>query len=88
MQPIVLGPNMPAMFYRGDGRIDRLRGTTGHADRPEDWIASATARFGSRTDGMTTLPDGTLLADAVAATRQAGWDVPTWPGTAATPACW
>ena len=71
MQPIVLGPNMPAMFYRGDGRIDRLRGTTGHADRPEDWIASATARFGSQTDGMTTLPDGTLLADAVAGDPEA-----------------
>jgi mannose-6-phosphate isomerase len=66
VQPIVLGPNMPAMFYRGDGRIDRLRGTTGHEDRPEDWIASVTARFGSQTDGKTTLPDGTLLADAVA----------------------
>ena len=67
MQPIVLGPNMPAMFYRGAGRIDRLRGTTGHEDRPEDWIASVTARFGTATDGKTTLPDGTLLADAVAA---------------------
>ena len=71
MQPIVLGPNMPAMFYRGDGRIDRLRGTTGHEDRPEDWIASATARFGSQADGMTTLPDGTLLADAVASNPEA-----------------
>ena len=76
------------MFYRGDGRIDRLGGTTGHADRPEDWIASATARFGSRTDGMTTLPDSTLLADAVASDPAAWLDVPTWPGTAATPACW
>jgi mannose-6-phosphate isomerase len=30
---------MPAMFYRGDGRIDRLRGMSGPGDRPEDWIA-------------------------------------------------
>jgi len=66
VQPIVLGPNMPAMFYRGDGRIDRLRGTSGHEERPEDWIASVTSRFGSRTDGMTRLPDGSLLAEAVA----------------------
>jgi mannose-6-phosphate isomerase len=71
MPPIVLGPNMPAMFYRGAGRIDRLRGTTGHEDRPEDWIASVTSRFGSATDGKTTLPDGTLLADAVAADPKA-----------------
>ena len=72
MQPIALGPNMPAMFYRGAGRIDRLRGTTGHEDRPEDWIASVTSRFGSETDGKTTLPDGTLLADAVASDPK-GW---------------
>ena len=71
MQPIVLGPNMPAMFYRGDGRIDRLRGTSGHGDRPEDWIASVTARFGTETDGMTRLPDGTLLAEAVASDPEA-----------------
>ena len=71
MQPIVLGPNMPEMFYRGDGRIDRLRGTAGHQDRPEDWIASVTARFGTGTDGMTQLPDGALLAEAVAADPEA-----------------
>ena len=67
MQPIVLGPNMPGMFYRGNGRIDRLRGTSGHEDRPEDWIGSVTARFGTDTDGMTRLADGSLLASAVAA---------------------
>jgi mannose-6-phosphate isomerase len=71
VQPIVLGPNMPEMFYRGDGRIDRLRGTSGHQDRPEDWIGSVTARFGTATDGMTRLPDGSLLAEAVAADPRA-----------------
>jgi mannose-6-phosphate isomerase len=67
MQPIVLGPNMPETFYRGDGRIDRLRGTMGHEDRPEDWIASVTSKFGTKAVGMTRLPDGLLLAEAVAA---------------------
>ena len=71
MQPIVLGPNMPEMFYRGAGRIDRLRGTSGHQDRPEDWIASVTSRFGTDADGMTRLPDGSLLAEAVAADPKA-----------------
>ena len=86
VQPIVLGPNMPEMFYRGAGRIDRLRGTSGHSDRPEDWIGSVTARFGTGTDGMTRLPDGSqpdgsqpdgsqpdgsLLAAAVAADPKA-----------------
>jgi mannose-6-phosphate isomerase len=75
VQPIPLGPNTPATFYRGDGRIDRLRDTTGHEDRPEDWIASVTARFGTQTDGMTRLPDGSLLAEAVAADPEA------WLGT-------
>lgn len=74
VQPIVLGPNMPETFYRGDGRIDRLRGTSGHEDRPEDWIASVTARFGTQASGMTRLPDGSLLAEAVAA------DPVTWLG--------
>jgi mannose-6-phosphate isomerase len=60
------------MFYRGGGRIDRLRETSGHEDRPEDWIASVTARFGMAPDGMTRLPDGLLLAEAVAADPE-GW---------------
>jgi mannose-6-phosphate isomerase len=72
VQPILLGPNTPEMFYRGAGRIDRLRGSRGHEDRPEDWIASVTSRFGTRTDGMTRLPGGMLLAEAVAADPQ-GW---------------
>jgi mannose-6-phosphate isomerase len=71
VQPIALGPNVPAMFYRGGGRIDRLRGTSAHEDRPEDWIASVTSRFGTDTDGMTRLPDGSLLAAAVAADPKA-----------------
>jgi mannose-6-phosphate isomerase len=60
------------MFYRGAGRIDRLRATSGHSGRPEDWIASVTSRFGTDTDGMTRLPDGSLLADAIAADPR-GW---------------
>jgi mannose-6-phosphate isomerase len=66
MQPIVLGPNQPDTFYRGSGRIGRFRGTA-EQTRPEDWIASTTGRFGHGTDGMTRLPDGSLLADAIAA---------------------
>ena len=79
MQPIALGPNTPAMFYRGDGRIDRLRGTSGHEDRPEDWIASVTPRFGTETDGMTRLPDGSLLAGPLLAEAVAA-DPEAWLG--------
>ena len=68
MPPIVLEPNMPATFYRGAGRIERLRGgaPAGRGGRPEDWIASTTSRFGRDTDGMTRLADGSLLAGVIA----------------------
>lgn len=77
MQPIVLGPNQPDTFYRGGGRIARFRGadTAGPAadpERPEDWIASTTSRYGGagsghQTAGQTRLADGALLADVIAA---------------------
>lgn len=65
MRPIVLGPNQPATFYRGSGRLGAFRGLQ-LEPRPEDWVASTTTRFGQAPAGLTTLPDGTLLADAVA----------------------
>jgi mannose-6-phosphate isomerase len=73
MQPIVLGPNQPDTFYRGAGRIARFRAGAPEgvpeADpgRPEDWIASATSRFGHDTAGQTRLAGGSLLADVIAA---------------------
>jgi mannose-6-phosphate isomerase len=81
--PIVLEPNMPDTFYRGAGRIERLRGgaPSGCEGRPEDWLASTTARFGRGTDGMTRLADGSLLARAIAA-DPVGWACPStkrWP---------
>jgi mannose-6-phosphate isomerase len=66
MDPIVLGPNMPEQCYQGAGRIARFRGEAAQ-DRPEDWVGSATPRFGLAPEGITRLPDGTLLADAIAA---------------------
>ena len=68
MQPIVLAPNMPDTFYRGAGRIGAFRGDAPDPrGKPEDWIASTTARAGHGTDGMTRLADGSLLADVIAA---------------------
>lgn len=66
MNPIVLGPNMPTQSYRGAGRIARFRGGA-PADRPEDWVGSATPRFELAPEGITRLPDGSLLSDAIAA---------------------
>jgi mannose-6-phosphate isomerase len=62
----LLPANQPATFYRGAGRIGAFRGAD-LPDRPEDWVASATSRFGGAPAGLTTLPGGQLLVDAVAA---------------------
>jgi mannose-6-phosphate isomerase len=82
MQPIALPANLPDTFYRGAGRIARFRrlpsppgvvspsgvASPSGASRPEDWVASTTRRFGTDSDaGLTTLPDGRLLRDAIAA---------------------
>ena len=34
--------------------------------RPEEWIGSVTTRFGEAEQGLSKLPDGTFLKDAIA----------------------
>jgi mannose-6-phosphate isomerase len=67
MKPIALTPNQPPQFYRGGSVIGSFRGAEPQDEhRPEDWIGSTTARSGaSGAEGLTTLPDGRLLRDAV-----------------------
>jgi len=68
VKPIPLPPNQPPQFYRGGARIAAFRGLAAGGDRsPEDWLASTTARFGGGDHGLTVLPDGRLLRDAIAA---------------------
>lgn len=57
-------------FYRGGDRIGALRHGPGGPRRPEEWIASTTARFGEAPQGMTVLPDGRTLAEEVSADPQ------------------
>jgi mannose-6-phosphate isomerase len=71
MTVLALPANQPETFYRGAGRIAAFRDVTGLPDRPEDWVASTTSRFALAPSGQTTLPDGRLLADAIAA--EPGW---------------
>ncbi len=67
-QPIYLDSNQFEHFYVGGGAIAAFRGIdTAQAKTPEDWIASTTTRYGHERLGLTSLPDGRLLADAVAA---------------------
>ncbi len=68
MKPIRLASNRPAeRFYRGGARIAAFRGEPGTAPRePEDWVGSTTTIRGESTLGLTTLPDGRLLREAIA----------------------
>jgi mannose-6-phosphate isomerase len=61
----VLGPHQIQRFYRGGSAIASFRGLDVAGDGPEDWIASTTTVFGEPALGLTRLPDGRLLADAV-----------------------
>jgi mannose-6-phosphate isomerase len=66
--PIELAPNQLHHFYRGGEGIARFRGipsTDDHA--PEDWIGSTATMFGTDGTGLSVLPDGRLLRDAIAA---------------------
>jgi mannose-6-phosphate isomerase len=66
--PIVLGPNQPAHFYRGGAGIARFRGIPQPSENsPEDWLASTTSIFSRPGVGLTRLPDGETLRDAIAA---------------------
>ncbi len=68
LDPVQLPPNQPPdRFYRGGRRIAEFRGIpyTG-GNIPEDWLGSATPLFGEHQLGLTRLPDGRLLQDALA----------------------
>ena len=67
MQPDILAPNQPVLFYRGGESIARFRGLppTG-THQPEDWLGSTTAIFGTES-GRSVLPDGRTLEQAIAA---------------------
>ena len=68
MKPILLGPNQPVRFYRGGPAIARFRGLPENGGSvPEDWVASTTTILGEESRGLTVLPDGRLLRDAIAA---------------------
>jgi mannose-6-phosphate isomerase len=68
VQPIALPANQPRQFYRGGSSIARLRGAADDRDfGPEDWVGSITTRFGHQESGLSRLPDGRFLRDAVTA---------------------
>ncbi|GAA1308592.1 class I mannose-6-phosphate isomerase [Saccharothrix xinjiangensis] len=66
-QPVALPANQPRQFYRGGAAIAALRDGDVAEGGPEDWVASTTTQFGKDEAGLSRLPDGRLLRDAVAA---------------------
>jgi mannose-6-phosphate isomerase len=68
-----LPPNPIRHFYRGGPAIAELRGIDVGGDHsPEEWIGSAATLFGESERGLSRLPDGTLVRDALAADPE-GW---------------
>lgn len=66
--PIVLGPNQPAHFYHGGAGIARFRDIPQPSpNSPEDWIGSVTSIFSRPGVGLTRLPTGETLREAIAA---------------------
>ncbi|RNL82552.1 class I mannose-6-phosphate isomerase [Halostreptopolyspora alba] len=68
MHPVRMPVEVMEHFYRGGQAIRELRGGPRRSERsPEEWLASVTPRFGAEPAGLSRLPDGTLLRDAIAA---------------------
>lgn len=68
MRPIPLEPNQLHRFYRGGPAIARFRGApVSDEQTPEDWVGSTTTVFGEPQRGLSLLPDGRVLRDAIAA---------------------
>lgn len=67
MKPIVLSSNRPPeRFYRGGAALCAFRCEPVTAERePEDWVASTTTIRGEQSLGLSTLPDGRVLRDAI-----------------------
>jgi mannose-6-phosphate isomerase len=67
MRPQVLDANQPLdRFYAGGRQIAAFRRLPStRRNVPEDWVASTTTLFGDTVQGLSRLPDGQLLLDAV-----------------------
>lgn len=67
-EPRRLDPNQPPRFYRGGASIAALRGLPAAEEwGPEDWVGSTTTLFGQDEEGLSRLPDGRTLREAITA---------------------
>ncbi|BDZ45569.1 class I mannose-6-phosphate isomerase [Naasia aerilata] len=68
LAPVALGPNQPDRPYRGGAGIAPFRRVPQPSPfSPEDFVGSTTEIFAGGGVGLSTLPSGELLRDAVAA---------------------
>lgn len=64
--PAVVAPQYIERFYRGGGHLTDFRSTPAGDFDPEDWVGSTTeVAGGTPGQGLSVLPDGRRLADAV-----------------------
>src|SRR4029077_13510624 len=61
----VLSPNQVQRFYRGGAKIARVRALDEAGGGPAHSVASTATVAGEPQAGLTRLPDGRLLADAI-----------------------
>jgi mannose-6-phosphate isomerase len=72
VKPVLLPPNVLRHFYKGGARIAALRGIEIDGDHmPEEWIGAVNTTFSGDTRGLSRLPDGTYVRDAIAADPEA-----------------
>ena len=78
--PTLLAANQLERFYAGGERISQLRGASSangpssangapsaNGGGPEDWVGSTTTALGADSQGLSRLPDGRILRDAIKA---------------------
>jgi mannose-6-phosphate isomerase len=72
VKPVLLPPNVLRHFYEGGARIAALRGIELEGDHmPEEWIGAVNTTFADPIRGLSRLPDGTYVRDAIAADPEA-----------------
>ena len=90
MKPLLLPPNQFHRFYRAARASTRSAASPrARTAGPEDWVGSTATSWGSDTEGLSRLADGTILKEAIEADPEAYLGARARRGaTAPTPACW
>ena len=69
---VLLAPNLPETFYAGLRAAGRFHGEA-LPDRPEEWVASTTRRFGQPTSGLSSLARRQRPCSTRSPPTRSGW---------------